>query len=321
MALQRSLSDDSRSEQRSLSILPSVIDEYLLDLKLDNESKWTRDTYKSRLKVLCQYLISQKLSLNTPEISKTIIKHFLGYLQGRINRYGQPLKDTTVNAYYRMLSAFFKWCKKEEIIQDNPMLGIDPPKFTPPDIRPFTYKDISSLLLLCAGSTYLEIRNKAIVLIALDTGMRLSELADMIMDNFDLETGYITVLGKGKKRRLVHMGVNTRKTLIRYLRHRDLKYKQLWQTEERMPITRSGIAQAIQSLCRRANIRDARGSPHTFRHSTAMFSLRNGADIRDVQKLLGHTKLKTTEIYLNLYDSEMAAEKHKSFSPVDNLDI
>jgi site-specific recombinase XerD len=319
MVLERSLFDDSRSLERSPA-LTEVIEEYLLTCQLDNKSATTHATYQGRLKLFCQYLISSKLPLTISGINKRCIQFFIIYLKQRTTKQGKPLKDTVVNAYYRTLHSFFVWCLEENLIEHSPMDGMHPPAFTKPEIRPFSEQDIHNLLILCQGNSYIEIRNKALILLDIDTGLRLSELANILFEEIDLNTGYITVLGKGKKRRVVRMGINTRKAVMRYLRLRNPKYPQLWQTEERRPLTRWGIRLAIERLCDRAKITDARGSTHTFRHSAAMFSLRNGADIKDVQQMLGHSKIKTTaDTYLAAFDSEMAAKRHEKFSPVDNL--
>lgn len=115
------------------------------------------------------------------------------------------------------------------------------------------------------------------------------------------------------------MGIKARKALIRYLRFRNEKCEELWQTEERRPMTRDGVQTAIERLCKRAEITDAKPGPHTIRHSCAFTSLANGANIYDLKELFGHAKIQTTQIYLDAYNSLMAAKQHEKFSPVDNL--
>jgi site-specific recombinase XerD len=289
-------------------------------------SQTTRDTYEQRLNLFCQFLIENKLTLNIQEINKRHIKEFQLYLLDRKTKQGNLVKDSLRNAYYRCLHSFFEWAKDEdvEILERSPMEGMHPPAYTKAEIKPFSVSDIESLLLLCKGNTFIVTRNKSLILVDMDTALRLEELTEMMVDDIDMETGYIHVLGKGRRRRMVRMGVRTRRVLISYLRHRAQRnkgqYKNLWLTEEGHPLTRGGIRITIERLCDRAGITDTRGSTHTFRHTGAIFSFRNGADLKDVQVMLGHARSKTTaDIYLNSWDSEQAAQRHEKFSPVDNL--
>jgi site-specific recombinase XerD len=146
-------------------------------------------------------------------------------------------------------------------------------------------------------------------------------MSKMMRKDVDLESGLITIVfGKGRKTRIVRIGIRARKALMKYLRYRNPEYQELWQTEERRPLSSAGMGISIRRLCQRANITDTRGSMHTFRHSAAMFSLENGAELIDVQKMLGHSKIKTTaDTYLADFDSRAVAKRHEKFSPADNL--
>jgi len=94
-------------------------------------------------------------------------------------------------------------------------------------------------------------------------------------------------------------------------------YPCLWVTEERRPLTAAGIQSTIKKLCLRAEVKDAKRGPHTFRHTFGTMALRNGADIREVQSLLGHSTLKTTLTYVATVNSEDAIISHRQWSPVD----
>ena len=115
------------------------------------------------------------------------------------------------------------------------------------------------------------------------------------------------------------MGVTTRKAVLKYLRYRNDKYDTLWQTEERRPLTRHGIQITMSRLCKRAEVKDARCGPHTFRHTFATMALRNNAGEFNVQTLLGHSTLTMTKRYVESMQSERALEAHEGFSPVDRM--
>ena len=321
MTLDLSLFNDTSVLDHNPESLPAVLDEYKVTLRLENKSKGTIFNYDNRLLIFINFLRDRKHSLSIKEINKKHIQYYLLWLKDEyISQNGNPLKDSTVNIHYRILHSFFKWCAKETFIPQSPMLTLSPPSFVKPEIKPFSKRDIEKLLYICKGEKYLDVRNRAIVLVALDTGLRLAEMANIRMTGFDMNTGYLYVLGKGNKRRMVRIGIEGRKALLKYMRYRNKALPQLWQTEEKRPLSRDGLQVAMKRLCKRAEITDARGSPHTFRHSAAMFSLRNGADLVDIQHMLGHSRIKTTaDTYLNGWDSEQVAQRHEKFSPVDNL--
>ncbi len=114
----------------------------------------------------------------------------------------------------------------------------------------------------------------------------------------------------------------TQKALLKYLLSRGSDSAWLWLTEEKKPLTLEGIAQVFKkTLKARSGLKDVRVSPHTFRHTFATTALRNGADIRDVQSLLGHSTLRMTMRYVATVNSEQAVQRHKKWSPVDALKL
>lgn len=227
----------------------------------------------------------------------------------------------TVSAYYRSLHTFFNWLVAEGFIDQNPMHNIKPPKVPKMVIKPFSAQDIEHLLLLCSGNTFLDTRNRAIILLFLDTGLRLDELSCIGLNsiNFDQET--IKVMGKGAKERIVRMGKTTQKALLKYLLMREDNYPCLWLTEERKPLKRAGVQIAIKRLCHRAEITDAKPGPHSFRHTAAIACLRNGMDIFTLQEMLGHETLEMTRRYTRSLGADDVIRAHRTASPVDKMKL
>ena len=293
--------------------LPSVTREYLLTLKLDFKSIKTIDSYSIRLRLFNEYLVSAKLPNSIKALNTYAIRSFIGHLTDR------KLSPVTISGYYRCLHSFFKWCEREQLIKLSPMININPPRLPKTIVNAFSPKDIEDILTLCEGEKYTAIRNRSLVLMFLDTGLRLAEMAGIQMKDVNIEAGIIKVMGKGSRERVVGLGTTTHKALLKYLRYRNTGLTCLWQTEEKRALTIGGVQQIIQRLCELARITDARGSPHTFRHTSAMLHLKNGASIFDLKAKLGHSKVETTQRYLNSYTSDVSLETLRKFSPVDNL--
>ena len=186
-------------------------------------------------------------------------------------------------------------------------------------VKPFTLHDIEALLRLCSGNRFLDIRNRAVLLLFLDTGLRLSELAGIQLKDLDFDRETVRIMGKGAKERLVRVGKTTQKALLRYLLMRTDMHPCLWVTEERRPMMCRGIQIMVRKLCARANIIDAKPGPHTFRHTAAINYLRNGGDEFTLQIMLGHSTLQMTRRYVSSLGTEDMIRVHKKASPVDNM--
>jgi len=230
----------------------------------------------------------------------------------------QCCKPISVHDYYGCVNRFFNWLTEEEIIKQSPMVRMHPPKIPRELIKPFTAQDIECMLTLCDGS-FLGMRNRAIILTFLDTGLRLSELANIQLGDMDLDRETIKVMGKGAKERLVRIGRETQKATLKYLLQRNDGLPCLWVTEERRSMRALGIQVMIKRLGKRAGLRNVRCSPHTFRHTFGTMAIKLGANVFEVQALLGHSTLTMTRMYAATIDSEEAIKHHRAFSPVDHL--
>jgi integrase/recombinase XerC/integrase/recombinase XerD len=225
----------------------------------------------------------------------------------------------SVHDYYRVLKRFFNWMVEEDILQYSPMTKIKPPRVPETIIKPFTDSHIRGILLLCDEHTRAGIRNRAIILMLLDTGIRLNELANIQLADLDLDNETVIVMGKGNRQRMVRIGKVAQKALLQYLLSRKDNHSCLWVTEEGKPLAKAGISVMFRVLKHRAGFQDVRLSAHTFRHTSGTWALLNGASERDVQLLLGHRTERMTRHYTATITSQQVLAKHRQFSPVDRL--
>ena len=150
----------------------------------------------------------------------------------------------------------------------------------------------------------------------LETGLRLSELANLKISDINMEQGIIKVVGKGDKERLVRIGIKTQKALWNYLVYRPAEGNHIWLGRDNAPFTIDGIAQMIRNLGKKHGISL---SPHKLRHSFAISFLRNGANPFELQIALGHTTLEMTRRYTQALGFEDVFKRHMVASPVDRL--
>jgi len=290
------------------------INTYLLSCRVEGKSPQTLAIYGINLRAFYSFLPPNN-SLLAEDITSNDVRLFLYSLQEK------KRTPETVHCYYRGLKSFFNWLVAEGILSKSPMATIRPPKLPMKIIQPLEHEDIMNLLLLCSGNNFVEVRNRAIILIFLDTGLRLSELTDIRMGNVDFNTETIKVLGKGGKDRFVRMGRVAQKALLKYLLIRAVDDSHLWLTEERHPMAAKGIQTAVKRLMKRAQVSSTKRGPHTLRHTAAINCLRNGMGVFSLQIMLGHSSLEMTRRYVSSLGASDMCQAHEKASPVDNLGI
>jgi len=296
-----------------------LIEGFLLSCRVENKSPATISFYKNILDKF-QWFLS-KFGIET--IDATTIRSFLGYLKDSPHRWdskntraNRPECPYTVDRYYTALSALFRWAINEGMIETNPMATIKKPRFQRKIIKGLEPEICYKLLGSFNGKSLDNYRNKAMVYMFLDTGLRLSELANLHMTDINMEQGIIKVVGKGDKERLVRIGIKTQKALWNYLAHRPVDVDHVWLGRDNAPFTVDGIEQMIRNLGKKHGIRL---SPHKLRHSFAISFLRNGANPFELQIALGHTTLEMTRRYTQALGFDDVFKRHVIASPVDRL--
>ena len=221
------------------------------------------------------------------------------------------LAPESIAGYVRGLKAFGNWCVAEELAAAPGFRALRRPHVPRRLIAPFSDAEIRSLLALA------DERERALVLLLFDTGLRLSELVSLRVGDVRPD-GTLHVLGKGAKERIVPLGTTARRALVRYLgtRARPTVTDPLF-TGRQGALSQRGTQQAIARLGRRAGV-GTRCSPHTFRHTFARGYLVNGGDVFSLQQILGHATLDMVRRYVTLSEADLVA-RHRSASPADRL--
>ena len=293
--------------------LASALKTYLLACKVEDKTPATLDSYNRRLTGFSRFIAEHDLA-DTPQ---NITVHHIRLFMLSLKEHG--LDTVTIDAYYRVLRTFFNWLVAEGVISHTPMTNIKKPRLPKKLIKPFSTQDIQRMILLTSGNRFRDVRNRAVILLFLDTGIRLNELSNIQLKDIDFDRETIRIYGKGNKERIVRIGRNTQKALLRYLLMRHDEYPCLWLNVSRRPISRDGIQSAVEKLCKRAEISNAKPGPHTFRHTAAIIFLRNGGDSSILQYMLGHSSFEMTRRYLSTLGERELVAAHKKASPVDNM--
>lgn len=252
------------------------------------------------------------------------------YTPSRAGGSTAPLSSSSLENIRKAVRSFFSWAELELEIPRPDLRLVKPPN-PPPEINPYTQEEVQALIAACnrttlssgkrSGFTMLRptrFRDKAIVLILLDTGLRAGELARLTVGNVQGEKLFIAPWSSGKKTksRFVYIGKSTVRALWRYLLNRGSPSERepLFLSRWDDPVNSDSVRSMIKSLGKRAGVSNAH--PHRFRHTFAIQYLRNGGDVFTLQRLLGHLTLEMVQRYLRLADRD-AALAHRSASPVD----
>ena len=277
-----------------------AIKQFVQTLISQGLSKHTIKAYESDLLQLNEFLIkyfeNEKIDING--ITRLYLRDYLRDLsiKGRNNR-TLARKATTIKN-------FLHFCERQKLIEKNPAVNLQIPRFEKKLPKFFTEKEMEDLLNIPDLSSKFGVRNKAILEMIYSCGMRISEVASCRLNQFDLSDKIIRILGKGNKERLVPIGKMAVKAVKNYLKIRDQFISR--DSDETLFLSKSGKpldADEIREILERYIMLVAKTkgySPHSIRHSFATHLLSHGADLRAVQEMLGHSNLSTTEMYTHL---------------------
>lgn len=270
-----------------------ILSEYLEYLEVEKGlSHNTIDAYRRDLTAF----IDLCASLGAEELTQIQRNHLNSYIMDlREKKYSA----TSVMRKIASLRGFFKWLCANEICIKNPTLTLEQPKIPRKLPKVMTISEIENIIRQDLNKT-----QRLIVELLYGCGLRVSELVNLKTNNIDLNANYLRCSGKGSKERLVPLGSKAKEALSNYFEHRDflvkkhnLDTKNLWIAESGRFLTRQDVYNFIHEQGKKIN---KNISPHTLRHSFATHLLENGADLRIVQELLGHSDVSTTQLYTHI---------------------
>lgn len=274
-----------------------LISNYLSYLEIERAlSENTIEAYRRDIFAFFEFLSSNTNITDINDIKRTHISSYNRYLAQ------QGINPTSIVRKIASIKGFFRYLCLNDEIKKNPALALSSPKVTKKLPKVISIKEIEKLLL-----THLNTMEKALFELFYATGLRVSELVNLEIRNTDLKTNIIKTLGKGSKERIIPFGSKAKNALKAYLKEREIilltskegrKYeKYVFLKPDGSKITRQFVYNFIHNLGKKIE-KDI--SPHTIRHSFATHLLENGADLRVVQELLGHSSIVTTQLYTHI---------------------
>ena len=324
------------TNRRANTTIGRAIDDYLLDHMGGNSSDKTLEWHRTALGLMRTYFEGERGITIVVEIDAPDINAWFAHMRTSPGGHGKTRSERTIQTYARSARAFFHWLVRREIIGSNPFDRVTYPKVGKPLIQTIDSEEFERLLLACAPpnetgpiAERAAVRNRAILWVLYDTGIRVSELCGLHVGDFDRRHGILTVTGKGSKERRIALGNNCLRNLLYYLDKYRPDEEELAEwgsagedhvflSETRLPLTKNGMTLLFKRIRERAGITDKRVSPHIFRHSFAIRYLVLGNDPFSLQELLGHEDMTTVKNYMHMNDETIQSQKRK-YSPGDHL--
>ena len=265
----------------------------------------TINSYLSDITIFKEYLSS--LKINYLKVDKDIIREYLKVL-GNSN-----YKSSSINRILSSLKNYYEYLEYKHLIEYNPLKDLNRPKKEkrlPNFINNNDYEEIIKKSL--ERTDFIGRRNTLLLELLYSSGIRISEALNIKIKDINMSDKSIRILGKGSKMRIVYFGEYAKEYLEEYLKVRNSSLEYLFLNKNNTLLTRRGAEYIISNLVKTSLLKK-KVTPHTFRHSYATEMLNNGADIRSVQELLGHSSLSTTGIYTHVTNEVVRREYLKAF--------
>jgi len=309
-------------------LLSTAVEGYILDGLAGDFSPHTMRLYRLYLGKLVDYLGDPELD----DITHTDLAKYMHYMRheyipNRCNGDTSPLSPSALDNHWKAIRSLFGWCNRVLELK-RPDTKLSQPQYQLPEIIPFTEDEVKAIVQACEYTKEASTdkrqtfrmkrptahRDKALILMLLDTGLRVSEACRLLVQDVNMDTGEIHVkpYGSGQKTnpRTVYLGKSARRSMWHYLTKRE-------EVRQGDPLffVKTG---SIRSLCRRMGERAGVSNvhPNRFRHTFAIQFLRNGGDVFSLQRLLGHSTLEMVQHYLRLANAD-DEQAHRRASPAD----
>lgn len=274
----------------------SAYNEFIQEQKFRGNSNYTLDYYKRSLKMFLNFCGND---MDIEDIDVVLFKSYQLYISENLD-----INRVSVRTYARAVKVFLRWLYFEDYIDIdvNKLLLM---KATKDVIIPLSDTEVKELIRYYDNSTYLNCRNKTMLMLMLDCGLRLSEVVNLKISDLDLKNNYLIINGKGSKQRLVPFGILTKKQLLIYMQYRvNLNNNNsLFLNQNLTAITTNTIKMLFARLKKQEKFK--RIYPHLLRHTFATNFIYAGGNLEVLRVLMGHSTINITQIYIHL-----AAQKH-----------
>lgn len=281
---------------------------YLQDVKKTSEN--TTMSYKRDLTKLVNYLAKQEVT-EAERVTMTHLQSYILFLEK------SNFAAATVSRNIASIKAFFHYMTREGIIANDVSEGLKAPKIEKKMPEILTTEEVNRLLEQPNATDLKSVRDKAMLELLYATGIRVSELIGLKINDVNLQVGYI-ICRDGHKERIVPFGAPAKRALTEYIKNarklmiRDEENEILFTNCSGQAMSRQGFWKLVKYYSKKAGI-TADITPHTLRHSFAAHLVENGADLRSVQEMLGHSDISTTQIYANMSQNRIREVYAKNF--------
>ncbi|MEO2074325.1 MAG: site-specific tyrosine recombinase XerD [Bacillus sp. (in: firmicutes)] len=277
-------------------------------------AKNTIVSYERDLKSYLHYLRNVESILDLNEVQRIHIVHFLGFLKE------QGKSSKTLARHIASVRAFHQFLLRDKATDQDPSVLIETPRLEKSLPKVLSLQEVEILLDTPKQNDHFGIRDKAMLELLYATGIRVSELISLDLDNVHLTMGFVRCIGKGNKERIIPIGRTASEAIKLYLEQgrphfvsKGPKEQALFLNHQGKRLTRQGFWKILKKLTKEAGI-EKDLTPHTLRHSFATHLLENGADLRAVQEMLGHADISTTQIYTHVTKTRLK-DVYSKFHP------
>ncbi|QMT19032.1 tyrosine-type recombinase/integrase [Planococcus maritimus] len=298
--------------------LEDVLKEYYYYCEAKGFTKKTLINKRQELKQLLEYVVEKRAITELESITSFDLKAYVRMKQIK------GLQPQSIVSMFKTIHAFFSWCVREEYLEVNIASKVDTPKVQKKVINAFTGKEVQDMVASFTFKNYLEARNKAIIAMLADTGLRAMEIRGLQFTNVKETT--ILVNGKGNKERIVFISPALKRILIKYERLRKENFlnknitSNYFLSYQGAGLSHVALDSVVKEAGKRAGVTTKKVSPHVFRHFYAVACLSEGGmDVYSLSRLLGHADVSVTQRYLHSMNDEQLLNKAIASSPLMHL--